>query len=309
MSESGLSPKLKDLLHREAHLKLYRARLAPLLQQKEFDLRSLQVTRPPFMATLLGRKQGDYQANLAKAEETATRLRQQMQALDLCEPHLAKMIEQEIEFLLREDCPEYIQALAALRQKEDWLRCLERFGGKIFEFTRAIGNVRNLACSGYARFSNAYSEATLQAFTLAYQAAEIVDEEVKFANRIADVQLEALRATGLETKPLPHLPETNLAAWVNNIKGMPLAEAQGQFDTLIDSTKVLHDSGVPELRAQADQVQAMQDTDVRNFLSAAWEQFRAEVAPEIFPGDTERVFTETENMLSTAARTSVRGRL
>ena len=43
--------------------------------------------------------------------------------------------------------------LAALRQKEDWLRCLERFRDKIFEFTRALGNVRNVACSGYTRDS------------------------------------------------------------------------------------------------------------------------------------------------------------
>ena len=290
-------------------MKLCRTKTTPLLLKKESELRALQATRPPFMAIILRKSQGAHQVNLAKAEETVARLRQRMQMLDLCEPHIARMIEQEIEVLLREDCPEYIQALAALRQKEDWLRCLERFSGKIFEFTRAIGNVRNLACSGYSRHSNMYSEATIQAFTLAFSAAEIVDEEVKFANRIADTQLEVLRASGIETKPLPHLPENSLSGWVAEIKALPLGEAQGQFDTLIESTKALHETGVPELRAQADQVQSTQDTDIRNFLSAAWEQFRAEVAPEIFPGDTERMVAETEQMLSATARTSVRGRL
>ena len=309
LSESGLTRKLHDLLHREAHLKLYRAQTTPLWTEKEAQLRAVQAARPSFTAVFSRKKRDEYQACAAKAEQTVERLRQRMQILDLCEPHIAKMIEFELDNVLRDGCPEYIQALAALRQKEDWQRCLERFSEKIFEFTRALGNARNLACSGYVRHSAVYSEGALQAFALAFSAAQLVEEEVEFANRISDAQRAALRASGFQTRSLPRLPEMSFSGWVDKIKAMPLAEAQVQFESLIETTKKLHETAVPELRAQCDQVQEAQVTGVRNLLFAAWEQFRAEVAPEILPGDTERSVAETEQMLTTAARTSVVGRL
>lgn len=306
---STLGQTLPALLHREAHLKLWRAQLIPRWTEKEAEFRAVQAAKPTFFVLLPGSRREAYLTRLATVEDQAQRLRERVELLGQCEPHIAKSIEHEIERLLRDDCPEYVQALAAHRQKEDWLRCLERFGGKIFEFTRALGNVRNLACSGYARHTQAYSEGARQAFTLAFTAAQHVEEEVKFANAIADAQLEVFRVNGVETSPLPRLPETAFSVWVGQINTLPLAEAQGQFDLLIETTKRLHESGLPALRGQADQVQQAQDSDIRNFLLAAWDQFRAEVAPEIFPGDTERSVTETEQLLQQMAKTSVLGRL
>lgn len=272
-------------------------------------MRSLRGTRPPFLGIIPGKKRDDYQARLLGVEKEAERLRERIQLLDQCEPHVAKMVEHEIELQLREHCPEYIHALAALRQKEDWLRCLDRFDDKIFEFTRAVGNVRNLACSGYARQTNIYSDGAVQAFGIAYRAGEHVEQEVTFANRISDAQLEVLRASGIDTKPLPRLPETSFTEWIATIKTLPLNEAQMQFDRLIEETKAIHEAGVPQLRAQAEKVQETQDGDIHNFLIAAWEHFRTEIAGDIFPGDTERMVAETAKMLSTEAQASVVGRL
>ncbi len=283
-------------------MKLGRRTTTPLWMEKEAELRALQATVPPFFSLFLRKKRDEHQVLQARTEEEVKRLRHRMEMFDRCEPQVAAMIEQEIEVLLREDCPEYIQALAALGQKADWLSCLDRFSGRIFEFTPTLGNVRNIACSGYARQANVYSAAALQAFGLAIAAAQAVEEEVKLANRIADTQVEIFRANGIETQPLPRLPETSFSGWVDKIKAMPLAEAQPQFDALIDKTKQLHGTEVAELRVLADQVEAAQQGDLRNFLMAAWDQFRAEVAPEIFPGDTERSVSETEKMLTAAAQ-------
>jgi len=96
---------------------------------------------------------------------------------------------------------------------------------------------------------------------------------------------------------------------VSKISSLALAEAQVQFDLLIEQTKKLYETGIPELRAQADNVDVMQGNEIHNFLLAAWEQFRADVAPEIFSGDTEKNVAETERMLVSAARNSVLGRL
>lgn len=306
---SSLSRKLHDLLHREAHLKLWRTQVKPLWSQKEAELRAVESARPMLLPFMAGKRRDDYLSRLARAQEDVARLRQRIALLDLCEPHIAKMIEHELEHLLREECPEYIQALAAQRQKEDWLRCLERFGQKIFEFTRALGNVRNIACSGYERHSQVFSTAAVQAFGLAYVAAEQVEHEVRFANRISDAQLQTLQVNGIKTKPLPLLPETGFCVWVDKIKSMSLADAQSQFDTLIETTKKLAEAGMPGLRQQFDQVQTVQEADIRNFLVAAWDQFRSEIAPEIFAGDTERSVTETEAMLVKMGKASVLGRL
>lgn len=81
-----------------------------------------------------------------------------------------------------------------------------------------------------------------------------------------------------------------------------------RFERLIEQSNKLYESGIPELRAQADNVDVTQGNDRHNFLMGAWEPFRAEVAGEIYRGDTEGNFAETERMLITAARGSVLGR-
>ncbi|MSU51379.1 MAG: hypothetical protein EXS37_20210 [Opitutus sp.] len=303
-----MTRKLQDLLHREAHLKLWRTQLRPLWAEKEAALRAVQAARPTFIGLFSTSRRDDYNRRLGAAQATADNLRMRGELLDLCEPHIAKMIEQEVEVSLCEECTEYIQALAAHRQKEDWLRCLERFGENILEFTRALGNVRNLASSGYARHTQTYSGGALQAFGLAFTAAQMVEEAVTFANNISDTQLEVLRASGVDTRALPRLPETSFSEWVDKIKRLPPPEAQIQFGALIESTKQLHAAGIPELRTQADLVEQAQVVDLKNFLKSFWAQFRAEVAPEIFPGDTDRSVRETEQMLQAVARTSVVGR-
>jgi hypothetical protein len=304
---STLSRQLHDLLHREAHLKLWRARIAPRWSEKEAELRAVQAARPTLFALLPRRRREDYQTRLAAAQEAAHQLRERVAALERCEPFVAQWIEREIESLLREDCPEYAHALAAQRHKEEWLRGLESFATKIHEFTRALGNVRNLACSGYARHTQAYSAGARQAFALASAAARQVEDEGKSANQIADRQLEELKANGVNTRRLPRLPDTAFSDWVTKINAMPLAEAQPQFDSLIETTRRLHESGVPELRAQADHVQREQEGDIRAFLRTAWERFRREIAAEIFPGDTERSVRETEQMLASAAQDQAPG--
>lgn len=306
---SQLDQKLRDLLVREAHLKLSREQLRPVWVEKEAELRAVQTSKPTFLPIMGRRAKEEYLARLALAQETVTILRNGLDVIERCEPHIKKMIEEEIENVLRAQCEEYVEALAARRQKEDWVRCLDRFAAKIFEFTRSLGNVRNIACSGYTRDTKVYSQGAVQGFMLAITAAQKVEEEIKFANRISAEQARMLKDNGFDTRPLPRLQETAYAVWVSKISSLPLAEAQVQFDLLIEQTKKLHETGIPELRSQADNVDIMQANEIHNFLLAAWDQFRAEVAPEIFSGDTERNVAETERMLVSAARNSVLGRL
>jgi len=306
---SDLESKLKDLLVREAHLKLSREQLRPVWVDKEAELRAVQMSKPTFLPIMGRRAKEEYFVRLAAAQETVTILRNGLEVIERCEPHIKKLIEDEIENVLRSQCVEYVEALAARRQKEDWVRCLDRFAAKIYEFTRSLGNVRNIACSGYTRDTKIYSQGAVQAFVLAIEAAQKVEQEITFANKISSEQLRLLQANGIDTRPLPRLQETAYAVWVSKISSLALAEAQVQFDLLIEQTKKLYESGIPELRTQADSVDVVQGNQIHNFLIAAWEQFRADIAPEIFSGDTERSVAETERMLVAAGRKSVLGRL
>ena len=61
-----LDPKLKDLLVREAHLRMSRAQLMPVWSQTEAELRAIQVAKPAFWTIFSRHKRADYEARLAE---------------------------------------------------------------------------------------------------------------------------------------------------------------------------------------------------------------------------------------------------
>jgi len=292
-----IDPQLKDLLVREAHLRLSRAQLTPVWSKKEAELRAIQTAKPTFIPVFSKRKREEYEARLAEVQQVVDVLRQGMDVLDRVEPHVKKLITEEIENILRADHPEYVEALAALRQKGDWVRCVDRFAEKIHAFTSQLGNARNIACSGYGKKTNAYSKNAGEAFQQAVEAAQKLEEEVTFANKIADARTRVLVANGFKARSLPKLSPTGFAAWVTKISTLPLAEAQVQFDQLSEAAKKLYERELRELRAHADAIDEQQTNEVQSSLFALWDKLRAQVAPEIFPGDTERVVEETERLM------------
>jgi hypothetical protein len=295
-SMAEIDPKLKDLLLREAHLRLSREQLTPVWNEKEAALRAVQTAKPVFLPVFSRRKRGEYETQLAAAQEVVAVLRQGLEVIDRIEPHVQAAIEAEIENILRADRPEYAQALAALRQREEWSGCLDRFAGQIFEFTRSLGNLRNLACSGYSSHAHVYSPNTVQAFALVGQAARKIEEEAECANGISDAQVRVFVANGFNLRSLPRVAQTDYAPWITRISVLPLVDAQVQFDLLIERTKTLYETGIPEMRAQATRIAAQQAAEVRSYLLIVWRQLRAQIAPEIFSGDTERIVTETEKL-------------
>lgn len=147
----SVSRKLEDLLIREAHLKLGRDALGPALAAQEITLKEVIDAKPALLSFQSKEKRNAYEVRLAEARETAQMLRDGVAQLDRVEPHIHRMLRDEIEDLLRAACPEYVEALAARHQKEDWRRCLERFAQRVYEFLQALGNARNMACTGYTR--------------------------------------------------------------------------------------------------------------------------------------------------------------
>ncbi len=299
-----IDSRLRDLLVREAHLRLSLARLTPVSVQKEADLRAIEAAKPSFWSILSKNTRQDYETRLAAAKQDAELLRQGVKGLDRVEAFVKSEILVELEKMVSAERPGYGEALAALRQKDAWMGCVGRFAGCIHEFTSQLGNVRNLACSGYARKANAYSENAGRAFQLAIDAARKIDEEVELANRLAEARAQIFIANGFKLRPLPKLEPTGFAAWVARISTLPLAEAQKQFDELFGQTKKLGEVGIPDLRAHGDAADVQQLGEVRRALFVKWAQLRAQVAPEVFPGDTARIVDETEALMLEHAKQS-----
>ncbi len=307
---SAIPRELQDLLVREAHLRMGRAQLAPILAEKEAELLALLTAKPKLFSFLAKDKRDDYEAQLAEARDTVQLIRTGVDQLDRVEPHLRKLIRDAIEDLLRSSCPEYLEALAARQQKEDWRRCLERFAERVYEFLQALGNARNMACTGYARATQSYSQSAVQGFVIAITAAQKVESEVLFANKIAETQAMMYQASGFaNAQPLPKLRVVSYAVWVSTIGSRSLNEAQMQFESLISDTKQLYDTGIGELLAQAEAADRAQGSLIENYLEAAWEQLREEIAPLVNPDDTERSVADSESMVVSLARQTALGRL
>ena len=281
-----ISRKLEDLLIREAHLRLSRAELVPALVAQEAA-----------------------EQKVVEARETAQMLRDGIAQLNRVEPHIRRMLRDEIEDLLRTRCPEYVQALAARDQKEDWRRCLNRFAQRMHDFLQALGSARNMACTAYTRDRQVFSPAAVQGFALASECAQQVEIEVEFANRVAEVQRAMFRESGLEAAALPRLPTAAFSRAVATIASVSLTEAQLRFDTIIAEVRALYESGVSELITQAEAAETGHGSLIDNFLHLAWEQLREEVAPLIRPEETEASVASTERMLVEHAKRTVHGRL
>lgn len=299
--------KLEILLVREAHLKFGRAAIAPLLAEKEAEFFALEKAKPGMFATK-EKKQAHLQ-EVAEANETLRLLRNGIAQLDRVEPHIQHMVEEEAESVLRANSPAYLAALAARQHREDWIKCLERFGEKVYGLKQALGNVRNMACSGYQREQQSYSQATVQAFMLAIAAGKKVEEEVKFANKISDVQEKTLLDSGFKAVALPKLKEVAFSQWVALISNMALAEAQQQFDQIISEARQLYEVGLPQMREQAEAADAAQGEVIMGFARQRLEEVRMSIVPEINLEETEESVADSERLLNAISRASVLGRL
>lgn len=299
--------KLKILLVRETHLKFGRDAIAPMLAEKEAEYQALEKDKPGMFASK-EKKQAHLQ-QLAEAMETLRLLRNGIAQLDRVEPHIKRMVEEEAESFLRASSPAYLTALATRQHREDWIKCLDRFGEKVYGLKQALGNVRNMACSGYQREAQSFSQATVQAFMLAIAAGKKVEEEVKFANRISDVQEKTLLESGFKTIALPKLKEVAFSQWVALISNMALAEAQQQFDQIIAEARILYEEGLPQMREQAEAADTSQGEAIMGFAHQHLEEMRMSIVPEINLEETEENVAASERMLNEMSRASVLGRL
>ncbi len=285
-------PALQDLLLREAHLRLSREAIQPALTRVEAEYLVLEANKPSLLASK--HKQEAHEENLSRLAEKREQLRVGLEQLDRVEAHVGRLVLKEVEDYCRSAHPEYLQAMAIRQHRADWMHWLERFTEKAANLTRALGTLRNMVCTGYSREQHTYSPFAIQALPPASEGAKEVEAEIKFANEISRLQEQVMQATGVAAEILPRLPEADFSQRVDAIMLLPLVEAQVQFERIIGEVKALHEQGIPQLRAQAEQAGNNQDEVLLGFVALRLEEMRQTVAPEVNPQDTEQSVAESE---------------
>ena len=157
-----------------------------------------------------------------------------------------------------------------------------------------------MVCTGYSREQHTYSPFALQALPPASEGAREVEAEIKFANEISRLQEQVMQATGVAAAALPRLPEADFSQRVDKIMQLPLVEAQVQFERIIGEVKQLHEQGIPQLRAQAEQAGSSQEEVLLGFVAQKLAELRQVVAPEVNPQNTERNVAESERLCAEA---------
>lgn len=303
----ALPLKIRDLLVREAHLRIGREAIMPAVAEQEAKIAAVKAAKPGLFAS---RAAKDAHAEQLAGEEEALRLlRNGLAQLDRVEPHIKKLVLEAAEDHCRECHPEYLRALAVREHRADWERCLTRFAEKVYGLTQALGNVRNMATSGYERFQQTYSQGALQAFLIAIEAAKSLEQEVCFANDVAEVQARVLRDTRTQAMELPRMRNVSYSPWIAMLSGVPLAEAQPQFDKIIGELKEVFDRTLPALREQASLADTSQGEALESYVLNVLTAMREEAMTLVNPEETEESVADSEKMLEARARNSVLGRL
>lgn len=303
----ALPLKIRDLLVREAHLRLGRGAIVPALEEQQAALLAHQKSKPGLFAAR-AEKEAHAKAE-AELAEGLRLLRNGLAQLDRVEPHIRKLVVDATEDHCREEHPEYLRALAVREHRADWERCLLRFVERVYGLKQAVGNVRNMATSGYERHQQMYSQSALQAFLIAIEAAKALEQEICFANDVAAVQARVLRDSRLEAMELPRLRNVAYSPWIAMLSSLALAEAQPQFDRLIEELRVLAEQTMPELREQAAAADASQSGALDGYVMRVLANFREEAETLVNPEETEASVAESERMLELMAKKTPLGRL
>lgn len=299
--------KIRDLLIREAHLRFGREAIAPALAEQEEKVATVKAAKPGLFSARAAKDA--HAAELASEEEALRLLRNGLAQLDRVEPHIKKLVIEAAEDHCREHHPEYLRALAVREHRADWERCITRFAEKVYSLTQAVGNVRNMATSGYERHQQSYSQGALQGFLLAIEAAKSLEQEICFANDVAEVQARVLRDTRTHAMELPRLRNVAYSPWIAMLSGLPLAEAQPQFDKIIGELKEVFDKTLPALREQARLADSSQGQALEGYVVGVLSGMREEALTLVNLEETEASVADSEKMLEERARLSVLGRL
>lgn len=298
LSTAQLPVRLRDLLMREVCMDISRAHVEEALNQVEREAEVLRKTRPPFLFLQGKSMRSEFQQRESGAVESLAALAQGLQKITAAQPRLRAWVEDDLETFVRDAHPAYMQGLATHRYPDDWQRALVRFDLRVAGFRAALGIVQaalGVVPPGVLLASHA---GAFECLMPARQWAALLDYEITFFNRVADLQRRSL-AVGDNT--LKRSPEPHFSAQIGNWARM---DAEAVRKTMMEFRAKM-ELAVMDARAvyasEASLAVAGPGVDAgRSHVLPIWETLRGLIRAEVDPDKVEIIVAETEQMVAAA---------
>jgi hypothetical protein len=291
-----LPVRLRDLLRREVCLDISRAHIETALRHVQAEAEELRKTRPPFLFLHAKPTRSEFQTREAGAVETLAALAKGHSQVLAAQPRLKSWVEDDLETFVRDSQPAYVHGLATHRFPDDWQRAVMRFDQRVAGFRAALGVVQatlGVVPAGVALASHA---AAFERLMPTRQWGALLDHEIVFFNRVADVQR---RAVEMGNDTLRRQPETcfgpTVGQWAR-MDGESVRQRVAEMLAEVDATSAAARAAyVAEASLSTGGGGA-----ARSFVHPLWEALRQLMHLEIKPDEVESLVAETERMVEAA---------
>jgi|GEM_PF-1911461 len=285
---------LKNMLIREAALAFTRQRLTqaiPIAQAHEQEVRA---TRSPFMVILPTKANQEFRANLEGSRQTLDVLQKALEKLTAREQQLLSLVSYRLETHLRRSSQEYVNGLASYRYPDDWLRIKTRLEDCSRAYHEPLKTLSALCLSIPAGQTVETHPPCRQLAARAITWGERLEDEVRFINKIADVQRAHTGPGGftLKRQTPVNWKECAQALLTMNAKTCPAALENLMPDSEAISKRILDD-----VATEQQLVLHSPAHGTAHFHAEQWTALRAAAALKVNPAELESLTQETETLL------------
>ena len=292
-----LPVRLRDLLRREVCLEISRAQIEQALAQVEQEAAVLKKTRPPFLFLHAKPTRTEFESKQAGANESLVALSTGLQQVMAAQPRLRSWVEDDLETFLRDSQPAYMAGLAAHRYPDDWQRAIVRFDQRVAGFRATLGQLQAVLGAVPGGTALASHAGAFEQLMPARQWGSLLDYELLFFNRVADLQR---RSSGLGGETLRRSPEHQFGAQVAQWARMDAVAVRKSSQELRARLELAAMDSRAVYVAEATLADSGGPAAVRSFARPMWEALRQLMRLEIDPAEVEAVVAETERMVAAA---------
>ncbi len=246
----GLPAGLRQQLIDETYVRLCQQALEHAIPGQEALIAGLMDKRSPMdRLKEFTRRPSPLAEELEAAREELGKMQASLEALNTIWTELGQATEDQFEDLMRATNAAYIQSLATLQNIEDWKRALERFERRLNDYIRALGQARNGASTAYNHESRVISENARELLNKAIDAGALLEDDIQFANNLADVHDQVVKKANFPRAALPRIPTASYRHWTTELEKMEIAPMQTEFNRILEVIEALESEGVAILRA------------------------------------------------------------
>jgi len=281
-------------LIREAALALTRQRLTqaiPIAQAHEQEVRA---TRSPFMVILPTKANQEFRANLEGSRQTLDVLQKALEKLIANEQLMLPLVSYRLETYLRRDSKDYVNGLASYRYPDDWLLIKTRLEACISAYHEPLKTLSALCLSIPAGQTVETHPPCHQLAARAIIWGERLEDEVRFINKIADVQ----RAhTGPGGFTLKRQTPVNWKECAQSLLTMNAKACSAALENLIPDSEALSKKILDDVSAEQQLVLHSPEHGTAHYHAEQWTALRAAALMKVNPAELESLVKETGILL------------